>query len=147
MLMHTYHSSYRLLTMNSFLPLLLWDISAKISKHEDIYKGFNAILKIHTLPLQAVSIWTVLLTLNGKESSSFLVPLPTMKSGLNVMILDQSPEMMIQTPSPITVNGSSVIDIIKSGFQCLRSFNCPKHLSPCFPFTPVLKVCPEELQW
>lgn len=88
-------------------------------------------------------LWTVLWTISNEESPYFLVALPTMKMGLNVMTLDQSPKMMIQTPGPITINGSSAIDFIMSGFQLLRSFNCPKHLSPCFCFTADLKACPE----
>lgn len=88
-------------------------------------------------------LWTMLWTISDKESPSFFVALPTMKMGLNVMTLDQSPKMMIQTPGPITVNGSSAIDFIMSGFQLLRSLNCPKHLSPCFCFTAELKACPE----
>lgn len=88
-------------------------------------------------------LWTVLWTISNEESPYFLVALPTMKMELNVMTLDQSPKMMIQTPGPITINGSSAIDFIMSGFQLLRSFNCPKHLSPCFCFTADLKACPE----
>lgn len=88
-------------------------------------------------------LWTVLWTISNEESPYFWVVLPTMKMGLNVMTLDQSPKMMIQTPGPIMVNGSSAMNFIMSGFQLLRSLNCPKHLSPCFFFTAELKACPE----
>lgn len=88
-------------------------------------------------------LWTVLWTISDEESPCSLIALPTIKIGLNVIALDQSPKMMIQTPGPITVNGSSAIDFIMSAFQLLRSLKCSKHLSPCFCFTAELKACPE----
>lgn len=108
--------------------------------------SMQSLKHLHTILFQVISIWTVLQTITDKESPSFLVALPTMKTGLNVMTLDQSPKMTIQTPGPITVNGSSAIDFTMLGFQLLRSFNCPKHLSPCFCFTAQLKARPEELK-
>lgn len=84
----------------------------------------------------------MLRTISNEESPYFSVALPTMEMGLNVMTLDQSPNMMIQIPGPIIVNGSSAIHFIMSGFQLLRSLNCP-NLSPCFCFTAELKACPE----
>lgn len=123
------YSSKRSQNMRTYIKTSVWSL-----KH------------LRMLLFQAMSIWTMLQTINDKESPSFLVALHTMKTGLNVMTLDQSPERMIQIPGPITVNGSSAIDFIMSVFQLLRSFNCSKHLSPCFCFTAQLKAHPEELQ-
>lgn len=103
----------------------------------------NAIDPWNTYICYSSKLSTELWTISNEESPYFLVALPTMKMGLNVMTLDQSPKMMIQISGPIIVNGSSAIDFTMSGFQLLRSLNCPKHLSPCFCFTAELKAWPE----
>lgn len=143
MLMYTYDNSYSCKWYGKQWQLSLTSLVRHFSRSQNMTYIKNSINPWNADICCFSKLWTVLWTISDEESPSFLIALPTVKMGLNVMTRDQSPKMMIQTSGPITVNGSSAIDFIMSGFQLLRSLNCPKHLSPCFCFTAELKACPE----